>query len=276
LLGTNLIKAISALGNSFEGIPLTTENGFQLKDEKSVEKSIAFCKPDFVIHTAAIADVDYCETHPGEAREVNALGSSFVAKACEKAGAKLVAISTDYAFDGRKGNYAEDDATNPLGYYASSKLEGEELVLENSSSVIVARTAWLYGTGGARKSFPMWVAGELREGRGIKAVVDNFSTPTLASDLASGLLDLLSSDFSGILHCAGSERINRFDWAKKIAARFELDEALVSPVKSSELSWKSKRPFDSSLNCSKFYSLIGRKLVGTDGGLESLAKQAGL
>ncbi len=231
-----------------------------------VQHLINKISPDVIVHAAALTGVDYCESNKREAWAVNVNGTRNIVEASEKVGSGLVYISTDYVFDGGRGAYTEDDHLNPLCYYGETKLEGERIVRELDDYVI-ARTSVLYGWH-SRPNFVTWAIGELKQGHRIDIVRDQFNSPTLADDLAEVVLELIETGDGGIFHVSGSERISRYDFTKKIAEIFELDEALVNPVTSDELDWIAKRPLDSYLDVSKVSGV--RSPLGVVAGLRRM------
>lgn len=211
-------------------------------------------RPDYVVLTAAMTDVDKCESDRKAAWQVNALGPKRVASACKKASSKLIYISTDYVFDGRKGNYSESDALSPVNYYAESKLAGEHYIQEICPDCLILRPSVLYGWNPTRLNFVTWIISELRQGRIINVVKDQYNSPTYSFDLAGIILNL--KDEAGLFHASGRERINRYSFALKIAETFELDSSLIRPATSDALSWKARRPQDSSLNVSELSRIV--------------------
>lgn len=206
-------------------------------------------KPQCIILTAAMTNVDGCETDRPGAWRVNALSPKCVALASKEIGAKLIYVSTDYVFDGEKGRYHEDDPTAPINYYGESKLAGERFIREICQDSVIVRTSVLYGWNPARENFVTWAANEMKLGNRINIVNDQYTSPTFSSNLADMILRIM--DRSGVFHTSGSERINRYDFSIKIAKAFRLDESLVNPITSNQLSWKARRPMDSSLDTSK-------------------------
>ncbi|MFZ3147629.1 MAG: dTDP-4-dehydrorhamnose reductase [Methanothrix sp.] len=206
-------------------------------------------KPQYIVLTAAMTNVDGCETDRPGAWNANAVGPKNVALAARDIGAKLIYVSTDYVFDGERGMYHEDDPTSPIDYYGDSKLAGESFVQEILEYYAIVRTSVLYGWNPVRLNFVTWAVQELKSGNKINIVNDQYNSPTLSSNLAEMILSL--KDETGIFHTAGSERINRYDFSIKIAKAFRLDESLVNPITSDQLSWKARRPMDSSLDTSK-------------------------
>lgn len=220
-----------------------------LADPATVTGAIQACRPDWVVHAAAMTDVDGCERDSALAHRINAVGTQAVARAAAGCGARLVVVSTDYVFDGKKGEYAEDDAPNPLSAYGRSKLEGERLALAAVPNAIVARTSVLFGP--HKRNFILWLLGELRAGRPVRIVSDQRVTPTLSHDLAEQILALMTAGATGVYHTAGATPLSRLDAARQVAARFGLPTNLITPIRSDELSWVAPRPRDATLNTAK-------------------------
>jgi dTDP-4-dehydrorhamnose reductase len=227
-------------------------------------------EPQYIVLTAAMTNVDLCETDRDSAWKANALGPRNVALAARDIGAKLIYISTDYVFDGEKGMYCEGDPTSPINYYGDSKLAGELFVQEILEDYAITRTSVLYGWNPLRLNFVTWAIQEMKDGNKINIVNDQYNSPTLSSNLADMILCL--RDETGIFHTAGSERINRYDFSLKIARAFGLDESLITPITSDALSWKAKRPMDSSLDVSSVSRFT--KPLNVEEGLKSMVKMA--
>jgi dTDP-4-dehydrorhamnose reductase len=225
-------------------------------------------KPDYIVLTAAMTNVDRCESEREAAWKANALGPKRVAEVARGIGAKLIYVSTDYVFDGEKGMYREDEATSPINCYGQSKLAGERFVLEICPNSVIARTSVLYGWNPARLNFVTWAMEEMKRGSRINIVTDQYNSPTLASSLAEMLFEI--KDEQGIFNACGSERISRYDFALKIAKAFGLDESLINPISSDQLSWKAKRPRDSSLDVSTISRFA--KPLNVEEGLRAMAK----
>jgi dTDP-4-dehydrorhamnose reductase len=225
-------------------------------------------KPQYIVLTAALTDVDACEVDRIAAWKANALGPKNVALAARDICAKLIYVSTDYVFDGERGLFREGDPTSPINYYGESKLAGESAVQETLEDYAITRTSVLYGWNPLRLNFVTWAVQEMKRGARINIVNDQYNSPTLSSNLADMILSL--RDMTGIFHTAGSERINRYDFALKIARAFGLDESLVNPIKSDQLNWKARRPRDSSLNISSVSRFT--KPLNVEEGLKAMVK----
>jgi len=256
LLGSKLVKALSG---GYEVIPSHNAHPIHpdsvrmdIVDGKEVAGVLSAVKPEFVVHAAAETNVDNCEIDRELAWSINAEGTRNIAKACAEIGARLIYISTDYVFNGEKGLYSEEDEANPVNYYGVTKLKGEEFVRELCEDFVIARTSVLYGWHPSRVNFATWVIGSLKDGKGISVVEDHYNSPTLADDLAEIISKIAVTDAAGVYHIAGRERINRYDFAMKIAEVFGLDRSLIAPVKMDDLNvWVARRPRDSSLSVDK-------------------------
>ncbi|MEN4007126.1 MAG: dTDP-4-dehydrorhamnose reductase [Methanobacteriaceae archaeon] len=242
-----------------------------ITDHSDVLAKIESSNPDLVIHSAALTNVDYCEDHQNEAYEINVKGTENIVKACEKIDCKLIYVSTDFVFDGKKGMYDEDEKTNPLGYYALTKLQGEKLVQNSNLNYAISRVSVLYGWH-RRLNFVTWVINELKLENEINVVTDQYNSPTFADNAAEAMIKIFEKDRKGTYHIAGDERISRFDFAKNIAEVFDLDKNLINPVKSSEFVQKAKRPKDSSLSIEKARKDLKIKMLNTIEGLKEMKK----
>lgn len=236
---------------TFHQSPIEKEKSFQLDVTlaEDVDQVLKKVSPDVVVHTAAYTNVDGCEKDRDTAFAVNAQGTRNLADSTEKMGAKFVYVSTDYVFDGEKGFYKENDATNPINYYGTTKLEGEEAVKKICSDFIIARASVIYGVN--RKNFVTWVVDALEKGKHINIVTDQYVSPTLNTDLAEQLVALIEKDTKGVFHTAGGERISRYDFVRGIADIFGLGKNLINPVRMADINWIARRPMDSSLDVSK-------------------------
>jgi len=248
-----------------------------------IQNLIKRLEPDAVIDTAAIHNVDYCETHREDAYRVNVEGTKNIAEACESTGAKMIFVSTDYVFDGRKGLYKETDPPNPVNYYGQSKLEGEKAVREACENHVIARTSVIYSwvststlqsSSGKPLNFAMWLTQKLGKGEHVNIVTDQYSSPTLADSLAETLIKACEQDVTGLYHISGKTRINRYDFTLKLAKKMGYDNSLIHPINSSSLKQLAKRPIDSSLDVGKIERTLGVNMLNIDEALTIFSKQA--
>jgi len=264
LLGSKIVKLAQT---KYDCIPTHRTRAFHsnslkldITSKEEIFHVFKMVKPIMIMHVAAETNVDRCEIDRNWAWKVNAEGTANVAEACRKMNLKLVYVSTDYVFDGKKGFYTEQDKPNPVNYYGLTKLKGEEFVREHCKDYLIARTSVLFGWHPWKKNFATWAIEALRCKKEIEVVNDHFNSPTLADNLSEALLEMVEKDFNGIYHTAGSERISRYEFVAKIAKIFDLDISLVKPIKMKELkAWVAKRPRDSSLRIDKVQKKLKMK-----------------
>jgi len=215
-------------------------------------------KPEVIIHTAALGDVDKCESDKELAWRVNVDATLILTRESLKYNAYFLYLSTDYVFDGERGLYREEDIPNPVNYYGLTKLIAENIVRSALSRYSIVRTSHIYGFGMGRINFARAVVELLSKGQRVRALVDQWLSPTLNTLLAKAIRELIEIEYTGVIHVAG-ERVSRYDFAKAIARKFSFNEGLIEPTTMRDIHFKAKRPRDSSLDVSK-----ARKLIKTD------------
>ncbi|GAB6266257.1 MAG: NAD(P)-dependent oxidoreductase [Methanothrix sp.] len=235
--------------------PYGKEVKFDLLDANGIRDIIERMRPDVIVHSAALTDVDRCEREKDLAYKINVEGTRAIAEAARKAGSYLVYISTDYVFDGQRGLYREEEETNPVSYYGLSKLLGEQFCLDQGC---IARTCVIYGSRPAsgKVNFALWLLNALKSGKEARVVTDQFITPTLNSNLAAMVLEAADRHLSGIYHLSGASRVSRYDFACELARAFDLDRQLIIPSQMSDIGWLANRPMDSSLDTSKAHRTL--------------------
>ena len=246
-----------------------------LSEEGTARRILGEVRPDWVIHTAAVTDVDLCETDRDLARKVNLDTVAHMVEACAAVDAGLLHISTDYVFDGGDGPYGEDAPTRPLSFYGDMKLQSERLVLDAGIEGIVLRTLWLYGyVPGARRNLVTWPLHEMAAGRPLKLVDDQWGNPTYVHDLALALYELCRLRATGLFHMGGSAYMTRYQMALEVARFFGLDAGLVQPTTTAAIGQKAPRPLRSGLRSEALEALLGRPPIGFAEGLERMAADA--
>jgi len=238
LLGRTLV---AQLGPRAQGL---THAELDIADARAVESVVASVAPRVVVNCAAMTNVDACESEPDAAWAANAEGPGHLARAAAAAGAEIVHISTDYVFDGDKGAYTEADETNPLQVYGRAKLAGEDLVRSGSPRHYIVRSAWIYGDGG--KNFVSQMPRLVDEGKPMRAVDDQRSSPTFAPDLAAALATLFGSGRHGTYHVVNEGSCSYAEFASYIA---ELGGGTVevTGIPGSEVPRPAPRPRDTSM-----------------------------
>jgi dTDP-4-dehydrorhamnose reductase len=278
LLGQQLIKVFQedyeVLGFGLQARPCLPEGSFRyqqgdIADRRQLRELMQNFVPNFVINAAGFTDVDGSETQREACWRANVTGVENLAYAAQKVQARVIHVSTDYVFDGTAGPYRENDRPNPLGFYARSKLAGENVLLNSSANYAIARTMVLYGAGyEIRPNFVTWLIAHLRAGKSARIVDDQLGNPTLANELARALRVLAESGRNGIYHLSGSEIIDRYHFAVKIAEVFELDPQLIQPVKTGDLKQAAPRPLRSGFDISKAMTELKVNMSGVIGGLQ--------
>jgi dTDP-4-dehydrorhamnose reductase len=215
MLGRRVVADGLSRGWETLGIDLAEAD---LTDYDATEAVVGDFGPDAVVHCAAWTDVDGAEAHEDAALRVNRDASANIAAAAAALGARIVAVSTDYVFDGSLTGrpYVESDATAPIGAYGRTKLAGEEAVASHNPEHAIARTAWLFGAGG--KSFPDTMLRLAADRDAVSVVTDQVGSPTWTGHLSPALLDLAASDAVGVFHTAGDGRCS---WHELTVALFE-------------------------------------------------------
>lgn len=224
--------------NGYEYVSLDITNA------KEVNSIFNTYKPDCVIHTAAMTNVDACELDHDACVLQNIEAVKIVTEAAEAIKAHLIHLSTDFIFDGVDGPYKEDATPNPLSFYGDSKLKGEEIVMVGSSNYAIARTVLVYGLVAdmSRTNIVLWAKDALENRKTINVVDDQYRTPTLAEDLAMGCRLIELHKATGIYNISGKDYMNIFELVEQVAAYFKLPMDLVGRVSSLTLNQPAKRP----------------------------------
>jgi len=232
-------------------------------------------KPDWVIHCAALANLEACEADPALASQLNTELPRRLAQLCKKTrrdvtrgGARLVHISTDAVFDGARGNYREADEPNPLGVYARTKLEAEWAVAEADSSAIIARVNLFGWSMGGRRSLAEFFFNNLSAGRQVMGFSDVIFCPLLANDIAHILVHMLELGLSGVYHTVSGECLSKYEFGVRLAQRFGLDAGLITPTSVQQGGLSAARAPDLSLRTEKLAAALGQPLPSLSPALE--------
>jgi len=255
LLGQKLLKLLS--GNTEYEVIATArgENrvsettGFEFRsldicNENDVLTLINDIKPDYIINTAAMTNVDQCEDDKEECWDLNVNAVGYLAKAAHQTGAFLLHLSTDFIFDGEDGPYLEDAKPNPLSYYGDSKLAAEKILTESTIDWAIARTVLVYGITEkmSRSNIILWVKNSLEEGKNLTIVDDQWRSPTLAEDLAMGCFLIVKNHATGIFNISGKDVLTPYEMAIQTVNFFKLDSSLIEKTDGSKFQQKAKRP----------------------------------
>jgi dTDP-4-dehydrorhamnose reductase len=233
----------------------------------SMERVLDETQPDWVIHCAALANVDACEANPALAVKLNSELPGKLARYVARGGARLVHISTDAVFDGERGEYSEQDRPNPLSVYARTKLEGERAVQEADAQSVIARVNLFGWSLSGKRSLAEWFFNNLQAGKQVMGFTDVYFCPLLENDLAHILLKMLAMKLAGLYHVVASEWFSKYDFGLTLARLFGFDEHLISPASLLEAGLLAARSPKLTLNVEKLSRDIGVSPPGIDEGL---------
>jgi len=244
-----------------------------ITNKESLNDIFVKIKPQVVILTAALTNVDYCEEHPEDAWQINVAGTENVVRLCKEYQAKLFFFSSDYIFDGRNGPYSEEDLPSPISYYGRTKLEAEQIIKNLLQDYLIIRTTVVYGKEKLGKNFVIRFVNNLRKQEKIEVPTDQIGSPTYALNLAEATEELLRRNKVGIYNITGSDLIDRYNFALEICRVFKLNRDLIVPLNSKELNQNAKRPLKAGLKIDKAKNELTTRLLGVKEGLELLKQE---
>lgn len=229
-------------------------------------------KPDVVVHAAAMTQVDDCELRPQQCDRINVQGTSQVLTDAETFSSHFIYISTDFVFDGEKGNYTEEEDAKPISLYGFSKLQAESMVQTSTIPFAIVRTCLVYGNllQGKRSNIVSWVRESLEQGKTIQVVSDQLRTPTYVEDLAKGITLIIEKKATGIYHIAGKDCLTPYDIAIRTAQKFQLDSSKIIKVDASTFKQPGRRPLKTGFVIEKARKELGFEPISFDEGLEKL------
>jgi dTDP-4-dehydrorhamnose reductase len=261
---------------------LPNSEQLDVTDNEATLRLVRKVQPNVIINTAALTNVDYCESNQREAERVNVGGARNLAEAARQNESRLIQISTDSVFDGTYGHYDEFDTPRPINYYATTKLEAERVV-SHLSNYAIARPSVVYGwhpqvtevrsDSTKQMNFGMFVLDKLEKKENVKTIRDQYSSPTFADNLADALLRLARSPQNGIFHTAGRSCLSRYEFASKLSQLFGYPASLVQPVFSSEFPQVARRPRNSCLRVEKAERALGMRFLTAEEGIREMKKQ---
>ncbi len=255
LLGANFVimaqgrgeKLVAASHRHAVHLPGVQTVQTDLSDKGAAREVMRHFKPEWIVHCAALTDVDRCEEYPQEATRINVDMSRVLAQEARNVSASMVHISTDAIFDGIRGNYCEEDLPSPINMYAKTKFAGEKAVQEELEDALIIRTN-IYGWNAQDKfSLAEWILGRLDAGEQVPGFTDVMFTPILVNDLIEVIFEMMKHSLKGLYHVAGSESCSKYDFAKEIARIFGYDQELVRGVPVKNAGLKAPRPQNMTL-----------------------------
>jgi dTDP-4-dehydrorhamnose reductase len=222
-----------------------------------------------------MTNVDACESDKEGCLQNNVHAVQYIVDACNKFGAHLVHVSTDFIFDGLNGPYTEEAEPNPVSYYGWSKAEAEKIVKETSNSWAILRTILVYGVADhmSRSNVVLWAKSALEKGNPINVVDDQYRMPTLAEDLAEGCLLAATQKANGVFNISGPDYMNIFELVSRVADHFGLDKSIVQRTDSTGLNQPAKRPPRTGFDLTKSRAVLGYNPHSFEEGLDILEEQ---
>lgn len=246
--------ATSSGENRNENCPDGNYYAFDITCAVQAREVIEKARPSHVIHTAAITNVDYCELNKVECMEVNLAASNQLADLCALNNIHFQFLSTDFVFDGVKGDYSEEDIVNPVSIYGESKANAEKYLMQGDfSNWSIVRTIIVYGTGNnlSRSNLIVWAKESLEQGIEMNIIDDQFRAPTFVDDLAFACLKIVRSNATGVYNISGPNTYSVYEIVERIAAHFDYSMARVNRISSATLNQPAKRPPKTGFNISK-------------------------
>ncbi|MCS6935235.1 MAG: NAD(P)-dependent oxidoreductase [Chitinophagales bacterium] len=232
-------------------------------------------QPDAVLHTAALADANYCQLHPDESFEVNVEATRNLAGICSDLNIPFAFTSTDLVFDGKRGNYTEEDTPNPLMWYGAHKVQAEEDAMRIYPRTVIFRLPMMFGLREASGKNFMWqIINRLKEGKPQRLFTDEYRSVSGALSISRGILQLLENT-SGIFHVAGAGKLSRYEFGLMVADVFRLEKSYLEPCRQADVPMPAPRPADVSLDIRKARS-AGYEPVPVNEELTAIAKSENL
>jgi dTDP-4-dehydrorhamnose reductase len=231
--------------------------------------------PDVVINTAAMTNVDACESEHAGCDALNVEAVKHICLVCNEINAHLVHVSTDFIFDGSHGPVTEEEKPNPLSYYGRSKYLAEMVVMEQCHSWSICRTVLVYGVVSdmSRSNIVLWAKNNLEQGKTLNVVGDQFRTPTLAEDLAQGCALAAAKKAKGIFNISGKDFMSVFDLVYRVASFWKLDKTLLNLSTSEGIKQPAKRPPITGFILTKAITELGYKPHSFEEGLALIDEQ---
>lgn len=284
LLGQHLVKhlleknyRVIATGRGDNRLPFPGSSNYayhsvDITNATEVYAIMSMEKPDVVVHAAAMTQVDDCEQNPEQCERVNVHGTSQMLVDAEQFSNHFIYLSTDFVFDGEKGNYAEDDELKPISWYGFTKMQSEGIVQTSTIPWTIVRTCLVYGNAlqGTRSNIITWVKGNLEQQKDIKVVSDQYRTPTYIGDLVNGILLIIEKKAYGIYHISGKDMLTPYDMAVKTADYFKLDKSKIEKVDASTFKQPGRRPLKTGFIIEKARHDLGYEPVTFTEGIQKL------
>ena len=224
-----------------------------ITEKEELDKKLEQIQPDFIINTAAMTQVDDCETNKQACDILNVDVVKWITSFASKSKTHIIHLSTDFIFDGKKGYYKETDKPNPLSYYGLSKLKSEQVLKDSKINFTILRTILVYGKvfDMSRSNIVLWVREMLEKNKEITIVDDQYRMPTYVEDLAMACKIAMDKKALGIYHISSNTLLSVYEIAQQIAETFDLNKNLIKPISTSTLNQTAPRPAKTGFDLSK-------------------------
>ncbi len=255
------VFGISKGENRISDFKKFTYYNVDITDKSKVTKVLETVKPNFIIHGAAMTNVDVCEVEQKKCNAVNTEATSYFVDFCKKNTCHFIFISTDFIFDGKQGFYSETDKENPVNYYGLSKLKAENYAQKNLVNFTILRTILVFGKpkNSTKSNIVLWIKDSLENNKKITIITDQYRMPTYSKSLAEACLLSAKKRTKGIFHISSNELLSIYEIALQIAKTFKLNSDLILPITTQKLNQKAKRPKKTGFNLEKSIAVLGFK-----------------
>lgn len=261
--------------NDFSNIKNISSIQIDITQKENIIHNINRINPAVIIHAAAISNVDYCEKNKQLAKKVNIDGTKHIIEAARQRGVTMLFISTNAVFDGKTPPYSEESTLKPINYYGETKAICEELIQKSGLPFVIVRLTTMYGwrPDETRDNPATFIINKLSKQEVLPMVTDHFVNLLYNKQAGNAIWKIILKKYTGVIHIAGSERISRFDFAKKIAKTFLFPQKLIKPVKSSYFKTIAKRPSDTTFTTEKMAKILRITPLSIIEGLEKMKQE---
>lgn len=255
--GSYIVYGVSRGENRIKNIERFTYFNVDLTNKKEVSDLINKINPQFIIHTAAMTNVDTCQLNKEACDKINVKAVKYLVDLCELKDIHLIHLSTDFIFDGEKGYYKESDRPNPINYYGLSKLRSENIIKDSNIKYTILRTILVFGiTIELKNNIVLWVKNSIENMQQINVVTDQLRMPTFVDDLVYACLYVVDNGVEGAFNVSSNTLLSIYDMAIEIANTFHLDKSYINPIPTSLLKQPAKRPLKTGFDLSKSFSQL--------------------
>ncbi len=264
LLGQTLLNLLLKEPNSYQVFGVSrgenrsgrddfSYHSINITKQEQLRECLLSIKPDVIVNTAAMTNVDACEDQKDECQQLNVEAVKYLTQIASALKSQLIHISTDFIFDGEKGYYKETDKAHPLSFYGESKLISEEILVNSDIHYTILRTILVYGKVNnlGRNNIVLWVKEMLGKNKEITIVDDQYRMPTYVEDLAMACKISIDKSAQGIFNISSNQLLSVFEIAQQIAEVFQLNSSLIKPISTSTLNQKAPRPAKTGFDLSK-------------------------